>query len=61
MPELIGMPDDLNLPVFDRPMDESPSPMTYAQAVEAFEEIIARLRLREDEPLRRQEIPPFEM
>ncbi len=40
-------------------MDESPSPMTYEQAVTAFEEIIDKLRLRETEPLQREEISPF--
>lgn len=53
--------DDFELPVFDRPVDESPSPMTYEQAVIAFEEIIETLRLREEESLRPEVIEPFVM
>jgi hypothetical protein len=53
--------DDFELPVFDRPMDETPSPMTYEQAVAAFEEIIQIMRLREEEILRREVIEPFVM
>jgi hypothetical protein len=40
--------DEFTLPVFDRPMDESESPLTYAQTVDAFEEIIQSLRLLAD-------------
>lgn len=53
--------DDFELPAFDRPMDGSPSPMSYEQAVEACEEIIQSMRLRENEVLRREEIEPFVM
>ncbi|MFA7344397.1 MAG: hypothetical protein WC003_08845 [Terrimicrobiaceae bacterium] len=53
--------DDFELPVFDRPMDETPSPMTYEQAMAAFEEIIQSRRLREEEPLQREVIPEFRM
>jgi hypothetical protein len=53
--------DEFTLPVFDRPMDESEPPMTYAQTLDALEEIIQSLRLREDEPLRTEFIEPFEM
>jgi hypothetical protein len=35
--------------------------MTYEQTVDAFEEIIQKLRLRENEPLRVEVIEPFVM
>lgn len=53
--------DDFELPVFDRPMDETPSPMTYEQAAAAFEKIIQTLHLREEEVLRPEVIDPFVM
>jgi hypothetical protein len=53
--------DEFTLPVFDRSMDESEPPMTYEQTVDAFEEIIQKLRLRENEPLRVEVIEPFVM
>lgn len=42
-------------------MDETPSPMTYEQAAEAFEEIIRSQRLREKEVLLPEPIEPFVM
>ena len=52
--------EDFELPDFDRPMDEIPSPMTYEQAA-ALEEIIESLRLREEEGQRPEVIEPFVM
>jgi hypothetical protein len=45
---LMKAEDEFTLPVFDRPMDESESPMTYAKTVDALEEIIQSLRLLAD-------------
>jgi len=53
--------NEFNLPVFDRPMDEDPSPMTYEQAIASFEEVIVSLRLREKEILKPEVIEPFVM
>jgi len=51
----------LNLPDFERPMDETPSPMTYQQAAQSMEEMIQTFRLLESEPPAREEILPFVM
>ena len=52
--------NDFILPDFDRPMDTSPSNMTYEQVVAEFDEIIQSLRLREV-PRAPEAIPAFKM
>jgi hypothetical protein len=52
--------NDFELPVFDRPMVELPSGMTYEQVVAEFEEIIKAYRLREV-PREPEDIPEFKM
>jgi len=52
--------NDFELPVFDRPMVESPSSMTYQQVVAEFDEIIKALRSREV-PREPEDIPEFKM
>ena len=52
--------NDFDLPVFERPMVELPSGMTYEQAVAEFDEIIQALRLREV-PRDPEDIPEFKM
>jgi hypothetical protein len=52
--------NDFILPDFDRPMDTSPSDMTYEQVVAEFDEIIQALRLREV-PREPEDIPEFKM
>jgi hypothetical protein len=53
--------DDLELPVFDRPMEDPPSKVPYEVAVRAFEEIIVALKLREKTPRVPEDIPEFKM
>ena len=52
--------NDFDLPVFERPMVELPSGMTYEQAVAEFDEIIKAYRLREV-PREPEVIPEFKM
>ncbi|MEI8313383.1 MAG: hypothetical protein WCH98_21755 [Verrucomicrobiota bacterium] len=52
--------NDFILPDFDRPMDTSPSNMSYEQVVAEFDEIIQALRLREL-PTAPEDIPEFKM
>lgn len=52
--------NDFDLPVFDRPMVDLPSGMTYEQAVAEFDEIIKAYRLREV-PRKPEDIPEFNM
>ena len=51
--------NDFDLPVFERPMVELPSGMTYEQAVAGFDEIIKAYRLRV--PREPEVIPEFKM
>jgi hypothetical protein len=53
--------DDLELPVFDRPMEDPPGRVPYEVAVRAFEEIIVTLKLREKTPRVTEDIPEFKM
>jgi len=59
-PEVMNPANDFELPVFDRPMVESPSSMTYQQVVAEFDEIIKALRSREV-PREPEDIPEFKM
>jgi len=52
--------NEFTLPIFDRPMELTPSDMTYKQVVAEFEKIIQTLRFRE-EPRDTDEIPEFTM
>jgi hypothetical protein len=53
--------DDFELPVFDRPMEDPPSRVSYEVAVRAFEEIIVALKLREKAPRIAEDIPEFKI
>jgi hypothetical protein len=53
--------DDFELPVFDRPRADPPSRGPYEVAVQAFEEIIVALQLREKTPRVAEDIPEFKM
>lgn len=53
--------EGFKLPTFDRPMDETPSPMDYRQAAQSMDEIIKAFRLQESEGSAREEILPFVM
>lgn len=53
--------DNFELPVFDRPMEDPPSKVPYEVAVQAFEEIIFALKLRERAPRVAEDIPEFKM
>ena len=59
-PNVMNPANDFDLPVFDRPMVELPSNMTYEQAVAEFDEIIKAYRLRE-RPRDPEDIPEFKM
>ena len=59
-PIVMDPANDFDLPVFDRPMVDLPSGMTYEQAVAEFDEIIKAYRLREV-PRKPEDIPEFKM
>lgn len=51
----------IDLPVFDRPMEDPPSRVPYDVAVRAFEELIVTVKLREKTPRVAEDIPEFKM
>lgn len=55
---LKSLHDEPRLPLFDHPMIELPSSMTYEQVFAEFDEIIKTLRLREA-PRELEDIPEF--
>lgn len=52
--------DIFELPVFDVPQTEPPTPVSYEAAMTAFEELARGMRIREEPPTG-EDIPLFEL